>query len=346
MHLGARKTGTSTVQRFMDLNRDALEQAGLCYPRTPGKARHEKFALFLTPEKEMSRHPPWMQRGITDWSAFRHEFRAELLEEVGNSRAPQVLLSDETLFDGSESMLRRLRRFARNNARSLRLVVYLRRQDDHLVSRYQQEVKTGEIRRLADRSLLADFSDVYDYATQLDQVARVVEPDALIVRRYEPSAFDGGSLLEDFLHAADVNVDADGLTMPEVRNVSLGAEAVEFLRLLNLRRVQVEGHQAQAINNRKIVRLLAAEPQGDRLTLPTPMLDEFMAQWEPGNREVAQRWFGEEDGVLFRTPRSTEGATQTQALEPARVDHFADLLSLPQRYRQPLRLMAAQGSRR
>ena len=50
----------------------------------------------------------------------------------------------------SDQGLRRLKRFAGRLGDRLRLVVYLRRQDDHLVSRYQQELKVGRVERLGD----------------------------------------------------------------------------------------------------------------------------------------------------------------------------------------------------
>ena len=64
-----------------------------------------------------------------------------------------MVFSEETLFGSTEATIRRLRRLTDRIGSSLRVVAYLRRQDDHLVSRYQQGVKVGEVRRLSDRSL-------------------------------------------------------------------------------------------------------------------------------------------------------------------------------------------------
>lgn len=141
-----------------------------------------------------------------------------------------------------------------------------------------------------------------------------------------------------------VDLPEDGWELPEDRNVSLGAETVEFLRLLNLRRVHHAGARVGMIDNREIVRTLAVEPQGPTLTLPDPVLDDFMAQWADGNAEVARRWLGAGDGVLFRTPRRTAGTTPRQFLDPDRVDHFAGLLGLSEAERVPLRLLARDAA--
>lgn len=342
VHLGARKTGTSSIQQLLRRNPEVLKSVDSLYPSTPGQTRHSKFALFLTPDEEWEGLPPWVRKHADGPHDFRRQFRQDLHTEVADSGARRMLLSDEVLFEGSAGLLKRLRRFARNNARSLRVVVYLCRQDDHLVSRYQQEVKRGETRRLTDRTLHLDFAEIYDYATRLTQVAEVLEPDEMAVRRYDRETFTGGSLLADFLEAAGIDVPLEQWDLPQAHNVSLDAESVEFLRLLNLRRCQHEGANTRWMDNRRLHRALGTMADGPTLTLPEPTLDDFMAQFEEGNRQVARRWFGEDGGELFPTPRRTSGTTPVQTIDPARVDHFVECLHLPERYRRPLRIMAEQ----
>lgn len=340
VHVGTGKTGTTSVQHFMNLNRDRLGEAGFLYPATPGRSRHAQFTVFLTPDEELDDQPVWHRMQAEDPTRWRRRFRRRLLDEIADSGLSRVVLSEETIFKSSHATLRRLRRFAHHNARSLRIVVYLRRQDDHLVSRYQQGVKVGEVRRLADPDLHRDFSDVYDYAGRLALLAEILEPDELVVRRYERSAFAGGELFRDFLEAIGAGADLDRLQQPDERNVSFGAETVEFLRLLNIDRVETDGARAGMIDNRHFLRSLAGAAQGPTLTLPEPVLDDFMAKFEQGNTEVARRWFGDEDGVLFHTPRRTSGTTSVQTIHPARIDHFADLLDLPEETRVRLRSLA------
>lgn len=342
VHVGTGKTGTTSVQHFMNLNRDSLAESGVLYPASPGKSRHAKFTLFLTPDDELDAQPWWHRIDTDDPTRFRRQFRRRLLDEIADSGLPRVVLSEETIFKSSAGTLRRLRRFSRRNARSLRIVVYLRRQDDHLVSRYQQAVKAGHVRRLTDPDLQRDFSPVYDYAARLALLEEVLEPDQLVVRRFERGAFHGGSLFSDFLTAIGVDPALETVLPPAERNVSLDAEAVEFLRLLNLHRVREEGARPGMIDNRRIRLELADHAQGPTLTLPEPLLDDFMAQWEPGNAEVARRYLGEEDGVLFRNPRRTAGTTTHDELALDRVDDFIDLLELPETYRAALRRLAEE----
>jgi hypothetical protein len=355
VHVGMGKTGTSSIQHFLRANEEALAEHGVLYPRSPGGRRHIRLGLFITPDAEFagsrvarrqSQDPAWREQILASPAAFREAFEAALADEIDASGLSRVLMSDEAVFGSSEGSMRLLGDFARRHGAALRLVCYLRRQDDHVISRYQQAVKWGEVRRIAERTAELELSPTYDYDERLDAWSRLAEPADLVVRRFERDRFHGGSLTHDFLEAAGVAVDPAALDEePPTLNESLDAESVEFLRILNLHRVRRQGAEVGMINNRKLVRRLASEPGGPTLTLPEPVLDRFMARWEDGNRRVARRWFGE-DGDLFAAPRKSDGTTSDQRLDPARVDHFLEISELPERLHTPLRRLAEREATR
>lgn len=208
-----------------------------------------------------------------------------------------------------------------------------------MVSRYQQGVKVGWVLRLRDWAL-EDMSDLYDYHARLRRHERLLAPTELVVRRYERDSFVNGSLYQDFLDAAGIDVSADDLAQGPDRNMSLDAESVEFLRLLNLYRVENEGATPGLIDNRGIAARLAEVSHGPVLSLPAGDLDTFMAQWDATNELVARRFLNDASGQLFRMPRKTENISTEQRLDPTRLDHFFTMLELPEKLHTPLRRVA------
>jgi hypothetical protein len=344
LHIGSGKTGTSSIQFFLRDNRERLAELGTLYPKSPGPARHTRLSLFTKSDAELQSSPEWFRQKQSDPASFRKVFRRRLFSEIESSGLSRVLLSDEVLFGSSDGALRRLRRFTDRIAGSVRVVVYLRRQDDHLVSRYQQGVKIGYVLRL-DEWAQEDMSALYDYYARLSNWQRLLDPTQLVVRRFEPDSFADGSLFQDFLDAAGVDARAADLAPVPNRNDSLDAESVEFLRLLNIYRVENEGARVALIDNRRLVPRLAEASTGPVLTLPSAYLDEFMAQWEESNRRVAVDMLGDESGRLFRAPRKTRNTTTEQLLDPARLDYFLTLLELPEQMRAPLRDLAEREAR-
>jgi hypothetical protein len=339
LHVGMGKTGTSSVQFLLRDNRDTLARLGLLYPRTPGRTRHHRLSLSVNSPEERERSPEWYREGAPDPAVFRRRFRRRLLREIERSGLSRVLFSDEVLFGSSYPTIERLGRWTSRISRRLEVLVYLRRQDAHMLSRYQQEVKIGEVRRLEDWAR-QDMSRLYDYHTRLRAHRRLLAPDRLTVRRYERSSFPDGSVLQDFLDAVGVDARASELEHGADRNIGLDADTVEFLRLLNLYRVSHEGATPGLIDNRAIVPVLAEAGTGTSLTLPGPVLDEFMAPWERSNELVAREFLGDRTGVLFREPRRAEGTTTEQRLDPARIPELLAVADLPDHLATPLRALA------
>jgi hypothetical protein len=213
-----------------------------------------------------------------------------------------------------------------------------------MVSRYQQGVKIGWVVRLRDWAQ-EDMSDLYDYRGRIGMHARLLAPTDFVVRPFETERFVDGSLVQDFLDAARIDARAEDLKQVPNLNKSLDAESVEFLRLLNLYRVEQEGATAGLIDNRALTKRMAEVSTGPTLTLPDSVLDAFMEQWEESNRAVAREFVGDETGQLFRAPRKTANTTTEQRLDPARLDHFITLLELPEHMRAPLRRLAEREAK-
>lgn len=341
LHIGTGKAGSTSIQAFCRDNREELAQRGLLYPTSPGRARHAGLSMSVKSDDELAITPGWQRRAHQDPERFRRRLGRRLRREVEESGQARVLLSDEELFGLSDEGLHRLADLAHRLAEQVRVVVYLRRQDDHMISRYQQGVKIGWVARLQEWAR-TDFSALYDYDARLRRHERLVAPDRVVVRRFESAGFAGGSLHQDFLDAVGVAARADEMAHRARLNESLDAETVEFLRLLNLYRVEHEGATAGLIDNRALVRRLAEAADGPALTLPEALLDRFMLQWRDSNRRVAEQYLGDPTGKLFREPRKTTHTTSRQLFDPARLDHFLALADLPDSVAVPLRGIAAR----
>lgn len=339
LHIGTDKTGTTTLQAFFREHRDLLADQGLLYPRSLGGFRHVKFGMYVTPDPNLARTQDWARRatdGLTP-AQFRQRVRRRLFREMRTHQPSRLLISDEGMFSAGEGKVEGIAAFARRVCTSVTLVAYLRRQDDHLVSNYQQVVKRGETARLGDW-IRIDRSRFYDYHRRLSMWQQRLAPTRMVVRPFERHQFRDGDLITDFIEATDLGVDTD-LSRPQPRNESVGAEAVEFMRLLNLHQVENLGLHPWQIQNGSLVPLLAQVP-GPTLSLPGADLDDFMAAYQRSNEATARVFLDRPSGVLFDRDRKQEQVTTEQHLDPTRLDFFLDLAGVPEDQHQPLRQIA------
>ncbi len=332
------------MQSFLDRNRGRLADVGWLYPRSLGRTRHVPFGLWTRSDQELDvafREGRPGTRRFEGPEQLRREVPARLFSEVRRTGLGRVLLSDEALYASSEPALERLRLLLDEHASEVRLICYLRRQDELLVSHYQQVVKAQATRTLVERVAERDLSPTYDYDARLRTWLRVIDPEELVVRRFERDRFRNGSLYDDFVSAAGLGISTDDVP-PQEHNESLDAESVEFLRLLNLYRRE-HGHPPGLPENRQLVPTLARLSTGPTLTLPDAELDRFMARWTDSNERVARELLGERDGVLFDARASGGSTTTEQRLDPARLDRFLEALeALPPWIEAALRRIAVR----
>ena len=344
LHIGTGKTGTSSIQKFLAANRERLLAAGHLYPRTPGKFRHVRVSLSMKTDQQLAGDFAWHRQKYSDPERMRRTFSRLLQREIEESGTDRLLLSDEGLYGAPDDAILRLRQYTDHLARDVRVVVYLRRQDDHLLSRYQQVVKVGQTQRLTEWAA-GDMTRTYDYRTRLDFWERAMAPSTLVVRPFQRTRFPGGSLLRDFFDACDIHVPIDDLEPTRDQNESLDADSVEFLRLWNLYQQQTLGLLEAAIDNREVLAGLRTVSSGPKLTLRAPLLRDFMARWEESNRAVAQRYLGDPRGALFLTDHGRGSTTSDQRLDPDRLQELMVAVRLPQEARAPMRRLCERENR-
>lgn len=226
VHIGTFKTGTTSIQRFLGLNRGRLAAAGVALPRSgcdnaPDYVSHHQLAYELA--------------GRTDFDA-RYGGIAALERELAHSTARTAVLSSEVfcaLF-GNLTGLVRLRDAIRRAGFRPRIVCYLRPQAAYCRADYAQIVCYGGYRKPFEAYLEATLADgayspaaiPLDYCRLLDPFAHVFGRDAMIVRSYKANPRDA-SLLIDFARLlADPNEIANFAVPPTRENATNGFRAV------------------------------------------------------------------------------------------------------------------------
>jgi len=295
-HIGIHKTGTTAIQAFCTRNREMLAQRGLLYPSvyTKFNAHHPlPWALGV-------RHPD-----KTDGDK-PEDIAAAILEEAKARRADKVLISSEEFRNlDNHAVLMQLRSLFAGTDQEV--VVYLRRQDDFLVSKYGQHVRMYAIRyasSILDFYLRHNYVNRYNYWELTHRWAKAFGEQALRVKVYDKRCFPNGNVLEDFFQT--IGVDYSGLSLHSTVDVNrnLHPVALEILRRLNALRIDETAHSRalQFLNNYDFsafdgVQLLSDKNRND-----------LMALFNHTNTLVAKKWLGRQDGVLFpdTTPKSAQ----------------------------------------
>ncbi|MCD8397165.1 MAG: hypothetical protein LUD12_08295 [Lachnospiraceae bacterium] len=294
LHLGTPKTATSSIQVACERNSKLLRKYGYSFPlfsyKYPG-VRIERNGHFLVEASVMSSRIPdsdisWQERLKLGLDMIHTE-----LENYDN-----VILTDESLWRSlnynRQSPLQLLQKDADEYGYDIKLVVYLRRQDSFLISRWNQFVKEGKM-----NTSLAEHLDwmleheplVVDYASALDRLSSQIGRENIIVRRFEPSSWVGGTIYTDFVKA--VGLPSDLPLQPPARDVNPGLKGnmVEMQLLLNrLPSLSLEDKVYFSRFSKKISERLPAKDQYNIFSAEETL--QFLEQFRKGNEHVVTEY--------------------------------------------------------
>jgi hypothetical protein len=218
LHFGADKTGSRSIQAYLDRYRDGLLRLyGVGYP--PGR-RHAR--LGSASSTDPARFILNFEDGLSDPGAIAAADGAWLdafeswLRESGGGRT--LVLSYEGFLDVDAAGLVRLRQHAERLAEMVTVVVYVRPPLSYARSALSQRVRTG---RPAWRD---DDPPVRPHAELLGRVVEAFGHSHLEVRPFLPERLAGGDVVLDF--CTILGLDAAALArlgpLPRRLNESLG----------------------------------------------------------------------------------------------------------------------------
>ncbi len=232
LHIGTEKTGSTALQSYLWSNRAALRLQDYVYPVAAGDRNHLKLAAYSQADDVFD--DLRLSLGVTDGAGlktFRSALEAELAAEVANAPSSVFVFSSEHCHSRliGTTDVARLHGLLAPLFSEIRVVVYLRRQDELAVSLYSTMLKAGGTRlEIIPGEAFGD--PYYDHAALLDRWGGTFGRDRLQVNIFQRSELADGSVIADFCRKNQIPV----FERHEVRgNESLQPGYQEFLRQLN-----------------------------------------------------------------------------------------------------------------
>lgn len=306
LHIGTPKTGTSALQYFCAGNRKILEEKGIYYPdlgfRFPDIGKHRN-AHFLSYKEYINK-----KEKLRDHEAEKkiREEGIQKLEEAFQTH-DTILISDEHIWNEAEmttEILPALYQHFMEQGVQIKIIVYLRRQDQVIQSFWAQKIKESSTITFESYMETEKYRRFrLDYATRIQEFEDIVGKDHLIVRCYEKQQYQGEqkTIMSDFLDILGLELTEEYKNSEKVYNVSLEGIYLEVKRLFNslpqfkkhknymvdlLKEQQAIDYQNNALERKKMY----FTPEAEK---------EFMQKFEEENLTVAKKYLNRENGKLF-----------------------------------------------
>ena len=228
IHAGTHKTGSTAVQKFLQNNRKQLADDGFFYCEAAGMWGPNSHLLPVSLVDSAEQLLGWP-------SMDPDRIWENILIDYHNSGCRDLLLSSE--FFSPEYLsselpnLDYLRALIGRNC--VKFIFYIRPQDERLESGYAQLVRSG-VRAIGEsfEEYLERAKKSQDYQWLLAEYEKTFGREALIVRRYSRSDFDGKNICRDFLSALDIQPSAY-LFLDSEANETWAKNVIGFLQETN-----------------------------------------------------------------------------------------------------------------
>jgi hypothetical protein len=210
LHIGLSKTGSSSIQRILAEQRPALQEVGVFLPHSPGWANHALLpASLVNDESSLWGFHPGTWEGLSR-EARLARFRREWAEEMANlpDWAERCVITAEQIGGllREDDEVQRLADTLHTHFASIKVIAYLRRQDQHLASAYTQWLRGGVLQEPALPNAGPEKLGEYDYGPMLDRYARAFGDAAMCPRIFARDKLVGGDVVEDFFDAAGFKI--------------------------------------------------------------------------------------------------------------------------------------------
>ena len=297
LHIGTPKTGSSAIQDFLAENTRQLEKEQYVFPDFG--VRYYKVRA--------GRNGRWLRCMETEEERETWEKNFRTLSELAENHKG-IILTDESLWTWSYEDEKGITEFwqkisgrIQDLGISLKVIVYLRRQDQFLYSFWGQKVKSAEKRSF--RTYMEKTGEArlhLDFFGQLERIAAVVGRENIIVRTYDRSRWTGGETIQsEFLGLCGLQIN-DSYVYPMGQiNPSLADSVLEAKRLLN-RRPEFRDRMNYTNRYLKIAQKKLKEEGKlkNRNFFPNEERKEFLRLYDSSNAAVAAEYLRRE-GPLF-----------------------------------------------
>ena len=315
-HIGRPKCGTTSIQVFLQENRDRLSAQGVLYSRSDDEISSQwEFPIAALCRNEQDIPDPFVSRLLgfhnqadqIAYSAAKLSEFDQLLEKhsathhtwVGSSEHAVPYLRNPEQVAALDTMLKE--RFD-----EVRYVLHVRRQEDLIASAFAEGVRRGNGIGLNEYVGRVLKKNRFNHMWLTRIWTGVIEKDNLSVRLLESDALIDGDLCRDF--ASILDVDASDFTFPDPANTGPAKRTLPYVLFLN-RKIADAGQRSpirRQIRDTGVNFVNRFFGNGPKMKLDRDTMAQIRKHYAASNEKLRKAFFPERPELFpERAPRKS-----------------------------------------
>ena len=277
LHIGLHKTGSTSIQAALKKYKDKLIKNNI-YPYDFNLDRSEKKICTLN-----------------EFAKIKHQDK--ILENITKIKQESILISAENLYHYSnKNKIQNLKKKLDNYFFKIKIIIFIRRQDKHTISYFQQRAKFNLSFGIYDKKkdfkisnfLKKDLSAYFNFNKTLKAWEDVFGTDNLTVKSFEKNDLYLNNLIKDFFNNLDIDVPIQDA---QIKNPSNGLVKTKILFLMNKNNIS---------HDSSIRKTIAKNIDNSGKMLPSKkQAQEFYEKYRESNRLLNERFKISKNPYIF-----------------------------------------------
>ena len=331
LHIGTEKTGTTSLQAFLNLNRETLAEQGYLFTKSTGLQNNRTLpvAAYNADRRDDFTHLHKIYSDkdlITYQTATINALRAELESARG---IHTVIFSSEHIQSRlkTDEELSRLKDILTSlGFQQISILVYLRAPVEIANSLYTTYVIYGSPLSIPPGPENKHWCNICDHRNTITRFRKIFGMEAIIPRIYSKKDLVDGSTIIDFAQAIALPPLTEHYVMPKKKNQSMTAMGLEILHRINQEIPKFEEDQKLNPLRRNIAQyILKYLNYGDKYRMPAELMRKYEDAFRESNEWVRSEYFPHRQ-ILFESSEISNGSQSS--FQPAELDQIAKLISV------------------
>ncbi|MEL4896864.1 hypothetical protein [Crocosphaera sp. Alani8] len=225
IHIGTFKTGTTSIQTFLSENRNILLNKNILYPLSSRTKKypdaHHNLASELIKEKRSYLPNEMYEINAGKWK--------DVVKEIEEFKGTKVIISSEHFNRLTFEEIRMIRKYLANYV--IKIIVFLRKQDEYFQSYYCQDVKIGHY--WGDiKKYIARYKNEGDYYKKLEPWKQIFGQENIIVRVFNKDFQK--ELIDQFLAIINFKMGKLKDKKRKTKNITPSFKVIKVINFLNV----------------------------------------------------------------------------------------------------------------
>ena len=329
LHIGTEKTGTTSIQRFLNDNRDILHNEGYHILKCAGKLNHRAMSAYCMDDNHFDDFFLNQQINTLDKKAsFKHTFLEQFNEELRSlsSNIHSVIISSEQLHSRltTNEDLERLKSLLDGKFSQITIICYLREQSQLASSLYSTAIKYG-LNKNFDSFLenCTPQNKYFNYWQLLKRWSEVFGRETIKARLFSRSELTNNNLLDDFCTSINENLLAVTNRDAPIENESLSNTGQLIARAVNSLSPRYDEHGFLNSERKNALNIVYSSFSGRENNISPEQYRHIYQNFKASNDKVAAQYFDNRDSLFMYKEEAVTGTHFSEA----QVSQLAKLIS-------------------